>query len=181
MPVHSTSNSAHPNSGNAVVATPAPAPVSEELPLIVYLVIGTLISGPYLAYKTARGWGENETHLREAWLTHRQRVWLDERRAQPDVQMAFHHAYTVEQIESNLARTRWQLQNLEEQRTRALNAELPPTLQTRRREARAAAVGEAARLQQSIEELIDVHEPLPRHGKAALPSQARRSNQRHCE
>lgn len=162
---------ARPNGGAQPVA-PVSAPVSEELPLIVYLVIGTLISGPYLAYKTARGWGENETHLREAWLTHRQRVWLDERRAQPDVQMAFHHAYTVEQIESNLNRTRWQLQNLEEQRTRALNVELPVGLQTRRREARAAAVGEAARLQQSIEDLIDVHEPLPRAGQQMHSSQA---------
>ncbi len=167
----STAN-ARPNGSAAQPVAPAPAPVSEELPLIVYLVIGTLISGPYLAYKTARGWGENETHLREAWLTHRQRVWLDERRAQPDVQMAFHHAYTVEQIESNLTRTRWQLQNLEEQRTRALNVELPAGLQTRRREARAAAVGEAARLQQSIEDLIDVHEPLPRAGQQMSPSQA---------
>ena len=167
----SSTATARPNGGATQPVALVSAPVSEELPLIVYLVIGTLISGPYLAYKTARGWGENETHLREAWLTHRQRVWLDERRAQPDVQMAFHHAYTVEQIESNLTRTRWQLQNLEEQRTRALNVELPMGLQTRRREARAAAVGEAARLQQSIEDLIDVHEPLPRAGQQMSPSQ----------
>ncbi len=146
--------------GTTAPTTPA-APASEELPLIVYLVIGTLISGPYLAYKTAKGWGENESYLREAWLTHRQRVWLDERRAQPDVQQAFHHAYSVEQIESNLTRTRLQLQNLEDERTRALNVELPANMQSRRREARAAAVGEAARLQQSLEELVDAHEPMP--------------------
>ena len=89
-------------------------------------------------------------------------MWLDERRAQPDVQQSFHHAYNVEQIESNLTRTRLQLQNLEDERTRALNVELPPNMQARRREARAAAVGEAARLQQSLEELVDAHEPMPR-------------------
>ncbi len=160
------------SSANAQPAVAAPIPTSEELPLIVYLVIGTLISGPYLGYKTAKGWSENETHLREAWLTHRQRAWLDERRAQPDVQTAFHHAYTVEQIESNLTRTRLHLHNLEEQRTRALNVELPAGMQTRRREARAAAVGEAARLQQSIEELIDVHEPLPRRPQPTQSAEA---------
>lgn len=158
--------------------TPAPAaPASEELPLIVYLVIGTLISGPYLAYKTAKGWGENESYLREAWLTHRQRVWLDERRAQPDVQQAFHHAYSVEQIESNLTRTRLQLQNLEDERTRALNVELPANMQSRRREARAAAVGEAARLQQSLEDLVEAHEPMPQ-SRPPIARQAQSANRR---
>jgi hypothetical protein len=169
---------------NNAPATSATRPETEELPLIVYLIIGTLISGPYLGYKTAKGWGENESHLREAWLTHRQRVWLDERRAQPDVQQSFHHAYNVEQIESNLTRTRLQLYNLEDERTRALNVELPPNMQTRRREARAAAVGEAARLQQSLEELVDAHEPMPRPNKVTpsvttnrwLPDNGARTN-----
>ena len=163
--------------GNRANASPSAAPASEELPLIVYLVIGTLISGPYLAYKTAKGWGENESYLREAWLTHRQRVWLDERRAQPDVQQAFHHAYSVEQIESNLTRTRLQLQNLEDERMRALNVELPANMQSRRREARAAAVGEAARLQQSLEELVDAHEPMPQ-SRPPIVRQAQSANRR---
>ena len=159
-----TTNTAAAPSASGAVRAPVsnPAPLSDELPLVVYLIIGTLISGPYLMYKTAKGWGENESYLREAWLTHRQRVWLDERRAQPDVQSAFHYAYNVEQIESNLIRTRLQLQNLEGERTRALNVELPSAMQTRRREARAAAVGEAARLQQSLEDLVDAQEPMPR-------------------
>ena len=37
---------------------PPARPETEELPLVVYLIIGTLISGPYLGYKTAKGWGE---------------------------------------------------------------------------------------------------------------------------
>ncbi len=139
----------------------APLPESAELPLGIYLVIGTLISGPYIGYKTAKGWGENESHLREAWLTHRQRVWLDDRRANPDVQQAFHCAYAVEQMESNLHKTRSQLQHLEERRGEVLTAALPDAVQTRRREARAAAVGEAARLQQDIEDIVQAHEPLP--------------------
>ena len=156
-------------------AAVAPRPETEELPLAVYLIIGTLISGPYLAYKTAKGWGENESYLREAWLTHRQRVWLDERHNHPDVQQAFHHAYNVEQIESNLTRTRLQLQYLEGERMRAMNVELPPNMQARRREARAAAVGEAARLQQSLEELVDAHEPMPQPVKVTRAGEANKS------
>lgn len=133
---------------------------SEELPIVLYLLIGTLISGPYLGYKSAKGWSENETLLREAWLLHRQRLWLDNRRTDHDVQQAFHHAYNVERIENNLTRTRIQLQMLEEERMRILNMELPEHLQSRRRDARAAAVGEAARLQQSLEDLVEVYEPL---------------------
>jgi hypothetical protein len=147
-------------SGAGGAGNPSGAPTS-ELPLIVFLVIGTLISGPYLAYKTARGWNEGEMHLREAWLTHRQRVWLEERRANPDVQQAFHRAYVVQHLESSLQKLHQQLIAAEKARDAALQVELHPTLQARRQAARGAAVGEAARLQQMLEDIVDTTEPPP--------------------
>ena len=158
--------------GNTRAGTPLASPPSlsnsEELPLLLYLLIGTLISGPYLAYKTARGWNEHEAQLRESWLMHRQRLWLDNRRADSDVQSAFHHAYNVEQTESNLMRIRSQILMLEDERMAVMNMELPGHLQIRRREARAAAVGEAARLQQALEDLVDAHEPMQMPVKAEV-------------
>ncbi len=155
------------NQRGGAVAAPVRAE-TEELPVILYLLIGTLISGPYLGYKSARGWSENEAQLREAWLLHRQRLWLDERRSNPEVQQAFHHAYNVEQIENNLIRTRIQIQMLEDERMRILNMELPEHLQSRRREARAAAVGEAARLQQALEDLVEAYEPMPKRPEVEM-------------
>jgi hypothetical protein len=132
-----------------------------ELPLFVYILIGTLISGPYLAYKTAKGWGEGESQLREAWLTHRQRVWLEDRRANPDVQEAFHRAYVVQHLENSLHKIHAQIIASEKARDAALLVELHPTLQARRQAARAAAVGEAARLQQMVEDIVETTEPMP--------------------
>jgi hypothetical protein len=142
-------------------ATGANGGTPSELPLVVYMLIGTLISGPYLAYKTAKGWNEGESHLREAWLTHRQRVWMEERRANVDVQEAFHRAYVVQHLENSLHKINRQIISTENAHDAALLVELHPTLQGRRQAARAAAVGEAARLQQMLEEIVETTEPMP--------------------
>ena len=62
----------NPNSG---------LPPEEELWWPMYMVIGTLISGPYLMYKASKSWGESDVQLREAWLLHQQQTWIDSRRA----------------------------------------------------------------------------------------------------
>src|SRR5262249_43051983 len=143
---------------------------SQDIPLVVYMLIGTLISGPYLVYKSVRGWGENEGHLREAWLTNRQRSWIEERRAEPDVQQAFHRAYIVERLVNSVCSAKAQRQATEKERDLALQVELHPSAQARRQAARAAAVGEAARLQQMLEDIVETTEPMPqpmRDGRAA--------------
>jgi hypothetical protein len=62
------------------------------LPLSIYLIVGTLISGPYIFYKGAKGWKESEQTQRVAWLSHRRREWLQARRMDADVQTALVHA-----------------------------------------------------------------------------------------
>jgi hypothetical protein len=145
----------------ATAANGAIGGTSTELPLVIYILIGTLISGPYLAYKTAKGWHEGESHLREAWLAHRQRVWMEDRRANPDVQEAFHRAYVVQHLENSLQNIHRQIIETEKARDAALQVELHPALQGRRQAARAAAVGEAARLQQMLEQIVETTEPMP--------------------
>jgi hypothetical protein len=105
-------------------------------------------------------------------LSYRQRVWLEERRADPDVQQAFHHAYAVEHLENSLRGVRAKLQEAEEGHARAMNVELNPQAQARRQSARAAAVGEAARLQQTLEELVDATEPMPQRSSDRVPAGA---------
>ncbi|MDQ3812557.1 MAG: hypothetical protein M3347_01245 [Armatimonadota bacterium] len=107
------------------------------LSLWLYFVIGLLISGPYLLYKASRAWSESQQRLREAWLVHKQMVWLQERRKDVSVQEAFRLAYRVEQLEARLSRIRKRLD-----------------------ESRSAAVGEALRLHRMVEDIVAEQESL---------------------
>ena len=154
------------------------APRESEQPFVVYLIIGTLISGPYLLYKTAKSWGESELHLREAWLHHQQRNWVDDRREREETGLAFQLACRVEQLENNLFEVRNDLKRQEAKRAALQNPEPDKGMQIRRKEARAAAVGEALRLQNIIEEIVDSTEPLPSHRESPVPVSFPRSNNR---
>ncbi len=148
-------------------------PPDEELPWLLYMVIGTLISGPYLMYKASKAWGESDIQLREAWLLHQQRSWIDDRRARPETGHAFQAATRVEHLENSLYDIKIQLKTLRERRASLFNPQPDAASQSRRKEARAAAVGEALRLQTMIEEMVNVTEPLP---VAQQPAPARAPN-----
>ena len=135
-------------------------PQEEELFLPLYLIIGTLISGPYLMYKCSKSWGDSDVQLREAWLLHQQRNWIDERRARPETGLAFQAACRVEQLETSLFDIKMQLKTLRERRAALYNPQPDAATQARRKEARAAAVGEALRLQTMVEEMVNTCEPL---------------------
>lgn len=136
-------------------------PPDEELPMALYLIIGTLISGPYLMYKASKAWSESDIQLREAWLLHHQQNWLDDRRARPETGLAFQAACRVEQLENAMYDIKIQLKTLRERRANLYNPEQDQATQTRRKEARAAAVGEALRLQTMIEDVVNQREPVP--------------------
>jgi len=116
------------------------------LSLWLYFVIGLLISGPYLLFKAAKAWNQSQLRLREAWLVHKQLRWLAERRQDVHVQEAFRLAYRVEQLEAKHNRIRRRLD-----------------------EARAAAVGETARLHQMVEAIVAEQEPSGPHGNRSAP------------
>ena len=138
------------------------------MPMSIYMIIGTLISGPYLFYKASKAWGSSDEHLREGWLVYQQQNWLEARRAGVEVGQAFQLACRVEQLENSLYDTKVQLKRLETRRAGLQNPELDAAAQTRRKEARAAAVGEALRLQQMVEEIVDVCEPFPQSPQAIV-------------
>ena len=81
-------------------------------------------------------------------------------KSQEAVQAAFHQARVLEQTTARL-----DLIKTHEAAARSRHAELnavalSPEMRVRLDEARGAAVGEAARLHQMIEQLVDTHEPL---------------------
>ncbi|HLJ54171.1 MAG TPA: hypothetical protein VKT77_03975 [Chthonomonadaceae bacterium] len=142
----------------------------QELWFPVYILIGTLISGPYLMYKASRSWGEGDVQLREAWLLNQQRIWIDDRRARPETGLAFQAATRVEHLENRLYDIKIQLKTLRERRSTLFNPQPDSASQVRRKEARAAAVGEALRLQTMIEEMVNMTEPLPSSQPPPTPS-----------
>lgn len=131
-----------------------------ELPMLLYVLIGLLISGPYLLYKSAKAWNHHDLHLRHAWLLNQQEEWVRDRRGQEAVQAAFHQARVLEQTTTRLELVKTHEEAARNRRTELNSVALSPEMRTRLDEARGAAVGEAARLHQMIEQLVDTHEPL---------------------
>ncbi len=132
-----------------------------ELPGILYVLIGLLISGPYLLYKSAKAWNNHDLHLRHSWLLHQQEEWMRERRGQEAVQSAFHQAHVLEQTSARLEMVKTEEEAAKTRRAELQSIALSPEMRVRLDEARGAAVGEAARLHQMIEQLVDAHEPQP--------------------
>ncbi len=131
-----------------------------ELPMYLYVLIGLLISGPYLLYKSAKAWNHHDLNLRHAWLLHQQEEWVRDRRGQEAVQAAFHRARVLEQTTARLDLVKTHEEAARSRRTELNTVALSPEMRMRLDEARGAAVGEAARLHQMIEQLVDTHEPL---------------------
>ena len=131
-----------------------------ELPMFLYTLIGLLISGPYLLYKSARAWNHHDLNLRHAWLLHQQEEWNRDRRGQEAVQASFHQARVLEQTTARLELVKTHEEAARTRRAELNTVALSPEMRVRLDEARGAAVGEAARLHQMIEQLVDTHEPL---------------------
>ncbi|HLH81155.1 MAG TPA: hypothetical protein VKV29_12840 [Chthonomonas sp.] len=146
-----------------------------EMPLPVYMLIGLLISGPYLLYKSTNGWSEGEDQMRRAWLRHRQRAVMEARAKDPAVQELLQHAYSLEGMEKTLQELRAELADMEQRRLSLSTPTLPDVVRERRQAARAAAVGEANRLQQTLENLIEATEPLPQKPESTKSAPAARN------
>ncbi len=130
-----------------------------ELPMFLYVLIGLLISGPYLLYKSAKAWNHHDLNLRHAWLLHQQEEWVRDRRGQEAVQRAFHQARVLEQATARLELVKSHEEAARSRRTELNTVALSPEMRVRLDEARGAAVGEAARLHQMIEQLVENHVP----------------------
>jgi hypothetical protein len=140
-----------------------------ELPMLLYTLIGLLISGPYMLYKSAKAWNHHDLHLRHAWLLHQQEEWVRDRRSQESVQAAFHQARVLEQTTARLELLKAHEEEARTRRTELNTVALSPEMRVRLDEARGAAVGEAARLHQMLEQLVDTYEPLPGPPLARAP------------
>ncbi len=68
------------------------------MPLALYMIVGTLISGPYIFYKAAKAWKESERTQRLSWLQHRRLQRLGSASRDADVQAALGHARRAERL-----------------------------------------------------------------------------------
>lgn len=125
------------------------------LPLYVYALMGLLISGPYIAYKSSRAWSDSETQMREAWLLKHQRAWVDRKWATPDVQKSFRLAHMIQRLEAEIGILDARLKEARAERDGLQQADVSPETKARRNAARVAAVGESARLHQMVESLVE--------------------------
>ncbi len=143
------------------VNTPAP----QDEPLLIYMLIGTLISGPYLLYKATHTWKSASDNMRESWLHHMQRRWEAEFRTDPNVRTALSIAHKADKSADHVAHLRQELSILRERRADLQNADLPAEAAERAVASRAAAVGEMSRMNEMIKEIVEAREPLPRRNE----------------
>lgn len=142
-------------------------PSTQLLPMWIYIIVGTLISGPYIFYKAAKGWKEGERLQRLAWLKHRR---LDRVRAmfrEEPVQRALANARRTESLSKRLAEVDEQLAAARERLEEAQEPGLSPQMKARLEYATGAAVGEAMRLHGLVEQFVNEVDPLPGSPKRA--------------
>lgn len=130
------------------------------LPWGIYALVGLLISGPYLLYKTTKAWHQGDAEQRRAWLLAKQNEWLAVRRQESEVQDVFDQAGGLEKIEARLEKVKDELEEKRRKRSQLKAVALSPEMEKRLDDARAAAVGEAARLHFMAEQLVDLREPM---------------------
>ncbi|MES4793295.1 MAG: hypothetical protein C4321_10240 [Chloroflexota bacterium] len=129
----------------------SPVDVDSHLfPLPFFLIIGTLISGPYVAYKGARGWKEAESRQREAWIHHRRLEHVKALSREEPVQRAFGQARRVEALQKAVTEV-----------DELLDLAPTPAMQRRLEYATSAAIGEAMRFHEMLDEMISVIDPPP--------------------
>lgn len=127
-----------------------------------FLVIGTLISGPYVAYKAARGWKEGEARQRQAWLSHRRLEHVKALSREEPVQRALGHARRVEGLTKRVEEVDEMIAPMRARLAEVLDPAPTEAMRKRLEYATSAAVGEAMRLHEMVDEMIADVDPLPR-------------------
>jgi hypothetical protein len=123
------------------------------LPMYVYLIIGTIVSMPYLFYKAIKGWKDSESKLRESAIIAAQRAYMENKRGEPDVQNAFRLAQRAHDLQSDLQEIQGRIS----------------LLRTTRDAARTAATGETGRFHQYWDILLGCIETLQEPGSKRNP------------
>ncbi len=114
------------------------------LPIGVYVLIGVLISCPYLASKASHAWSTAENSLRLGVILSEQLEWVNVKRQSPEVICAFKLAAVVADCDRELLNVTAELE-CQHSRFAAL---------------RAMAVKEAGRIHAAVDELVTQLEPI---------------------
>ncbi|MDW8104148.1 MAG: hypothetical protein RMK92_03965 [Armatimonadota bacterium] len=87
--------------------------VGMQAPLWLFFVVGSIISAPYIVYKTVRGWRDPEIHQREARVAYLQWKHIERRRKEPSVQLAFLKAQEVQNLREHIQVLEEQIRRIE--------------------------------------------------------------------
>lgn len=125
-----------------------------------YLLMGTIASGSYIAYKLSRSWRMCQHALQDNWQANERRTWIESKRSEPSVRLAFVLAGTIKMLQDRIGVLDESIAGLEK-RLEELRPLTEPDEKTQERldYLYAAAAAEAARLIDYIHKLIEKHEP----------------------
>lgn len=85
-----------------------------QVSFLVFLVVGTIISAPYIVYRAVKGWREPEIRQRQARITYLRWKHIERRREEPAVQEAFVKAQAVENLYQRRDRLQQALERIEQ-------------------------------------------------------------------
>ncbi|MDW8052756.1 MAG: hypothetical protein RMJ83_09805 [Armatimonadota bacterium] len=91
------------------------AEAAEEFAFWVFLLVGLIVSAPYIVHKAVKGWREPEMRQREARIAYLHWQYRTQRRQEPAVQQAFEKAQKVQSLYEERA---WLQQQIEAIRAR---------------------------------------------------------------
>ncbi len=137
------------------------------LPWWAYVLMGTIASGSYVACKAGRTWRKCQIALQDNWQASRRREWLESKRNEPPVRLAFALAETIRVLDGKLGSLDENIAGLEKQCD-----ELTPrtgfdeSTQERLDYLYSVAAAEAARFFDEVHKLVDACEPAPQAAKA---------------
>ncbi len=147
----------------AVLARLSGQGVSESslavLPFWLVLLIGMVITMPYIFSKMAKAWDECEASLRENWVLHLQHERVKERLKDEKVQAAAQAAAEALRCQSEVERLQGEVARLQSQRQPLLE-EFDPETELRIETARVAASGAAASFLAHVERVVETLDPL---------------------
>ncbi len=87
--------------------------IGMQAPLWLFFVVGSIISAPYIVYKTVRGWRDPEIQQREARVAYLQWKHVERRRKEPSVQLAFQKAQEVQNLREHIRVLEQQIRRIE--------------------------------------------------------------------
>lgn len=126
----------------------------QQLPMALFILIGTVISVSYVLMKFSSTWNKAEEAQRNAWLLNKTQQWIENRRRQADVQAAIRAAGRLEAKARRRSTVESGVRAIEARREEVSKLKTDEDLRQFVTAKWSAAIGEATKAQEAFDALV---------------------------